>query len=132
MKSVLHTGIGAAVGLAVALVLVIAVELFSSVVHPIPANLAGNIPEHVRRYPQWVLAVVVPMWGATALAAAWVAARLGNRTAGLVVTVLLVCALLFNLSMLPYVMWFKIVMPVALVAACIIGVRHGTRAAPAS
>ena len=47
--------IGAIVaGMLVAFVLVIAVELFSSVVHPLPADFDGSMEqmcEHVARYP---------------------------------------------------------------------------------
>ena len=47
--------------------------------------------------------------------------------AGAVVTLLLASALAFNLSMLPYVMWFKIAMPAAFFVACLLGIRHGSR-----
>ena len=127
MKSAIRTLLAVVAGMALALALVIAVEFFSSVVHPFPAGFDGNIPEHVRRYPDWVLGVVVPMWGATAAAATWVAARIGGRLAGALVTLLLASALAFNLSMLPYVMWFKIAMPAAFFAACLLGIRHGSR-----
>jgi len=103
------------------------VEFFSSVVHPFPADFDGNIPAHVRRYPDWVLAVVVLMWGAAAAAATWVASRIGGRLAGALVTLLLASALAFNLSMLPYVMWFKAAMPAAFFVACLLGIRTGTR-----
>jgi hypothetical protein len=72
--------------------------------------------------------VVVLMWGATAAAATWVASRIGGRLAGALVTLLLASALAFNLSMLPYVMWFKVAMPAAFFVACLLGIRYGTRA----
>ena len=128
MKSALRTLLAVVAGMALAFVLVVAVELFSSVVHPLPADFDGNIPDHVRRYPGWVLGVVVPMWGATAWAATWVASRIGGRLAGALVTLLLASALAFNLSMLPYVMWFKIAMPAAFFVACLLGIRRGARA----
>jgi len=127
MKSVMRTLVAVVAGMALAFVLVVAVELFSAVVHPLPADFDGNIPEHVRRYPGWVLGVVVPMWAATAAAATWVTARLGGRLAGALVTLLLASALAFNLSMLPYVRWFKIAMPAAFFVACLLGIRHGGR-----
>lgn len=110
-----------------ALALVVAVEFFSSVVHPFPTDFDGNIPAHVRRYPDWVLAVMVLMWGAAAAAATWVGSRIGGRLAGGLVTLLLASALAFNLSMLPYVMWFKAAMPAAFFVACLLGIRTGTR-----
>jgi len=123
MRSAVRGPLAVVAGMGLAFALVVAVEWFSSVVHPLPAGFDGNIPEHVRRYPGWVLAVVVMMWGATAAAAAWVASRIGGRLAGALVTLLLASALAFNLSMLPYAMWFKIAMPAAFFVACLLGVR---------
>ena len=132
MKSAVRVLLAVVAGMALAFVLVVAVEVFSAVVHPFPAgvdpNLPGSIPEHVRRYPQWILGLVVLMWGATAAAAAWVASRIGGRVAGSLVALLLAAALVFNLAMLPYVAWFKVVMPAAFVVACLLGVRYGRRA----
>ena len=127
MKSAVRTVLAVVAGMALAFALVVAVELFSSVVHPFPADFDGNIPAHVRRYPGWVLAVAGLMWGAAAAAATWVASRIGGRLAGALVTLLLAAALAFNLSMLPYVMWFKIAMPAAFFVACLLGIRTGTR-----
>jgi hypothetical protein len=128
MKSTVRTLLAVVAGMALALALVVAVEYFSSVVHPIPANFDGNIPAHVRRYPDWVLGVVVLMWGATAAAATWAASRIGGRLAGIIVALLLAWALIFNLSMLPYAMWFKIAMPTAFAVACLLGIWYGRRA----
>jgi hypothetical protein len=111
---------GTIAGLAVAFALVIAVELFSEVVHPLPPDFGGTQEEmcaHVARYPQWVLAVAVPAWAFTAFAGAWTARRVGSRPAALIVGLLLTAAVLFNVSMLPYPIWFKILSPVAVVAA---------------
>lgn len=131
MKSAVRTLLAVVAGMALAFVLVVAVEFFSAVVHPFPAdvdpNVPGNIPEHVKRYPHWVLAVVVPMWGATAAAAAWVASRIGGRPAGIIVGLLLAWALIFNLAMLPYATWFKAVMPAAFAVACLLGIKDGAR-----
>ena len=127
MKSAVRTLLAVVAGMALAFALVVAVELFSAVVHPMPADFDGNIPEHVRRYPHWVMGVVVLMWGATAAAATWVASRLGGRLAGIIVALLLAWALIFNLAMLPYVAWFKIAMPAAFAAACLLGIRYGRR-----
>ena len=127
MKSAGRTLLAVVTGMALAFALVVAVEFFSSVVHPFPADFDGNIPQHVRRYPHWVLGVVVLMWGATAAAAIWVASRIGGRLAGALVTLLLASALAFNLSMLPYVMWFKVAMPAGFFVACLLGIRYGRR-----
>jgi hypothetical protein len=128
MRSVGRLVLAVTAGIAMAFALVVAVELFSSAVHPLPADLKGNIPEHVRRYPHWVLGVVVPMWGATAGAATWVASRIGGRGAGVAVTLLLSWALAFNLWMLPYTPWFKVAMLIAFPIACLLGMKYGRRA----
>lgn len=117
-------------GLGAALILVIAVELVSAVVHPTPPGFTGTQEEmcaHVARYPHWVLALVVAAWSATGFAGTWVANRLGNGVAGGIVAVLLFLALVANLAMLPYPQWFKVAMPVCFVLASLWPVRS-TRA----
>jgi hypothetical protein len=127
MKSVGRTLLAVVAGMAMAAALLVGVEWFSSVVHPFPPDFDGNIPEYVRHYPDWALAVVVPLWGATAAAAAWVATRIGGRLPGLVVALALALALVFNLNMLPYATWFKAAMPVAFSIASLLGIRYGRR-----
>ena len=118
-------GTGAVVAaLAVAFILVVAVELFSAVVHPLPPDFDGTMDQmcqHVARYPHWVLAVVVAAYAATALAATWIAGRFGNLGCALVVGLLLSAALVFNVSMLPYPIWFKIAALIAIPAAIVYG-----------
>ena len=127
MKTAGRILFGVAGGMTLAFALVVAIEVFSAVLHPMPANLVGGVPEHVRRYPHWILAVAVLAWGATAAGAAWVATRIGGRIAGIVVAALLAWALVFNLSMLPYTSWFKITMPCVFGAACVLGIQYGKR-----
>jgi len=130
MKSVFRTLLAVIIGVALAFVLVIAVEWFGAVVHPIPADFNGNIGEYVRRYPHWILAIVVFAWSATSTAATWVASRIGNRIAGAVVALLLAGALVFNVTRLPYTMWFKVAVLIAVPAACLLGIRYGKRLGP--
>jgi hypothetical protein len=125
MKLVLRTAFAAVAGMVLAFALVVAVEAFSAVVHPFPANFDGNVPAHVRRYPHWVLAVVVPAWSGTAFAAVWLATWLGTRVSGWTVALLLAAALAFNLTMLPYVLWFKLAMAALFPLACVAGLRAG-------
>ncbi|WP_291270388.1 hypothetical protein [Geothrix sp.] len=131
MKAFLRSLGAVAAGLTLAFVLVLGVELFSSVVHPFPVPFDGDIPAHVRRYPGWVLGVVVFAWGATFLLATGVASRIGSRRTGTVVGGLLACALLFNLAMLPYAPWFKVAMILACPFACWAGLRLGQARVPA-
>jgi hypothetical protein len=130
MASVLRSVVAIVAGMIVALILVVAVELFSAVVHPFPPGLKETEEEiclHVARYPAWVLAVVVPMWAGTAFVGTWIAGRLGNRICALFVGILLLTALIFNLSKLPYPIWFKVLTLLAIPAASLFGDRLSIR-----
>ena len=100
-------------GLVVAAVLVVGVEVFSSIVHPFPPDVDPNDYEvckaHVAQYPAWVLAVAVLAWGLTTFASAWLATRLGpgrHRAHGVMVGLILLALAVLNMSMLPYPIWF--------------------------
>src|SRR5690242_2499596 len=87
-------------GLLLSFLLIGAVELFSAVVHPLPEDFGGTPEEmdrHVQRYPQWVLAVVVPAWAVTAFVGTWTARRMGNHYSAATVGLLLLAALGFHL-----------------------------------
>jgi hypothetical protein len=109
----------------VAFVLVVAVEAFSAVVHPLPADFGDTMEEmcaHVERYPAWVLAVVVPLWAGIALVSTWIAGRLGNRVCAIILGLFLLSMLVLNISMLPYPVWFKIATLVAMLSAVALAV----------
>ena len=128
MITFLRTLAATFLGLLVALVLIVAVEAFSSMVHPPPADFGGTMEEmcrHVERYPQWVLAVVVPMWAAAALVSTWIAQRVGNVYAFGIVGLLLLSALVFNIAKLPYPIWFKVATLLVIPAAIVAGRRYG-------
>jgi hypothetical protein len=122
-------------GAVLAMVLIVAIEFFGSIVHPTPPDFQGTMEEmyrHVERIPPWFLAVAVALWGATAFASTWTARRLGNRGCGLVIGLLLLTALIFNLVQLPYPIWFKVanllVIPIAIATGCRLWGRHVTAA----
>jgi hypothetical protein len=130
MKAFLRTFAAALAGLLVLFVLVVAVELFSAVVHPLPEDFGGSTEEmcrHVERYPHWVLAVVVPLWAVAALASVWTAGRIGNLYSSAIVGLLLLAALGFNVWMLPYPNWFKLASLLAIPAAVLAGSRLAIR-----
>jgi hypothetical protein len=130
MKTAIRITLAVVAGMALALVLVIAVELFSGVVHPTPPGFTGTMDEmceHVARYPHWVLGVVVPAWSAIAFVSTWVATRIGNRSAGIGVIVILTLGIVFNISKLPYAMWFKVVMLSCFPVACYLGCMRGVQ-----
>jgi hypothetical protein len=123
-KTVLRTVFAVAAGLVVAFLLVVAVEMFSEKVYPSPAGSEENMEEmyrHIESYPSWILAIVVPMWGATAFVSTWMAQRIGNNLSSAIVGLLLLAAVGFNIAQLPYPTWFKIanvlVIPLAIIVA---------------
>jgi hypothetical protein len=139
MATVLRAAGAIVAGILVAFVLVVAVELFSAVVHPLPPEFAGTMEEmcqHVERYPHWVLAVVVLAWAGAAMASTWIAGRLGNRGCALFIGLLLLTGLVFNISMLPYPVWFKVanllVIPCAVLAGLYSSGRRDAAAISAS
>jgi hypothetical protein len=86
MKKALQVIAGTIAGLAVVFGLVIAVEIFSNWVHPLPPESEYSMEimcAHVAAYPYWVLAAVVPMWGATAFAGVWVGGRIHRPLDGI-------------------------------------------------
>lgn len=104
----------------VAFVLVVAVEMFSAVVHPFPADFDGSMEQtcaHVARYPTWVLALVVPAWGFTAWLSTWIAKRIGGLGPAISVGIFLTLAVVYNVSILPYPLWFKVVMVISILAS---------------
>ena len=113
-----------------AFVLVIALEAFSAVVHPVPPGFSGTMDEmcrHIAQYPHWVLGVVVVSWSATTFVSTWVATRIGNRLGGIAVVIILTLAIVFNVTKLPYAIWFKVVMLSCFPVVCYLGCTRGAR-----
>ncbi len=115
---------GIVVGLGLAFVLVIGVELFSAVVHPFPEGFRGTEAEvcaHVENYPGTVLAMIVPLWALVVFCGVWTAKKIGGLASSLLVGVLLLVAVGFNQWMLPYPEWFEVAnflaMPLAILGA---------------
>src|SRR5579863_8070284 len=130
IKSLLRTLLGVAVSLVVGFALLAAVEMFSEAVNPAPPDAKENMElmcAHVARYPDWILAAVVPMWGLTAFLCTWIARRLGTAGSGWVVGLLLAAALGSNVVMLPYATCFRIVILVVVPAALVVGYRRASR-----
>lgn len=133
MKAGLRSLAAVLAGVLVLFLLVVAVELFSAVVHPFPPDFGGTEEEmcrHVERYPTWILAVVVPAWAAAAFLSTRVSRIIGNVYASAIVGMLLLAALVFNMSMLPYPSWFEIANLIAIPIAVITGSRISLRRKP--
>ena len=130
MKAALRAVAGVVAGSFVSSILIVAVEFFGAVVHPFPEGFGGTQEEmcrHVERFPHWVLAVAVLAWAVTAFVGVWIAQKIGNLYSSTIVGLLLLAALILNISMLPYPIWFKIanllVIPAALVAGSRLAIR---------
>lgn len=127
---IMRTVGGIAAGIAVAIALVMAVEMFSGIVHPFPEDFQGTTEEicrHVERYPGWVLAIAAAAWGFTALASTWTAGMVGNRGCAMLIAVLLLAALVLNLLQLPYPMWFKLTCLILVPLGILFGFRWSLR-----
>lgn len=130
MTKLFRIAIAVLAGFATSFALVVLVELFSAVVHPTPSDFDGSMEEmcvHVANYPHWVLAAVVPMWGLTAFLGTWIAGRIGNGFGAIVVAVLLVAAVVWNVAMLPYPIWFKLVQPLVIFVTVALGYQRSSR-----
>lgn len=128
--TVIRSLLAFAVGITVAFILVVGVELASSVLHPLPSDFNETMEEmckHVANYPTWVLALVVPSWGLTATLSTWIAGRLGNIYSSGSLSLLLIAAVALNVSMLPYAIWFKIVILLAVPISSLVGMRLNSR-----
>lgn len=118
LRAALRSLLAVIAGLALALLLIVGVELFSNAVYPIPPGPEPDIPGHVSRYPTWILVVVVLAWCAIGFLATWVSTRIANAAAGGVIGIVLFAALVFNISMLPYALWFKFAMILLFPVSC--------------
>jgi hypothetical protein len=117
-------------GLAAAFVLTVAAEAFSAIYHPFPPGIDSSDMEacraHVACYPTWVLAVCAAIWAAAPFAGAWLATRLGaarHPAHGIVVGAILLALAGMNMAMLPYPLWF----PIVIVGTFLLGTGLGTR-----
>ena len=118
------------VGVVLMVVQVNAVELFREMAHQFPhkgARTLQDIRAHVERCPSWVLAVVVMMWGVTALTGVGTAGRIGNVWSAAAVGMLIVAALVCNVSILPYPLWFRMATLVLIPWAVVAGATIATR-----
>ena len=117
-------------GLVLAFVFVVAAEVVSAIFHPFPTGVDPYDLEackaHVARYPTWLLAICTAIWVAAPLTGAWLATRLGtarHSNHGTVVGMILMATAGYNMGMLPYPIWFPIVVVMTFPLATILGIR---------
>jgi len=116
MISSILRSVGAIIAsLVVAMVLIVAIEGLSAIVHPFPPDVDTSDPEvvkaHVAGYPGWILALAAVAWGFTTFVSVWLATRLGagrHPAHGIVVGLILLSAGVMNMLMLPYPIWFEL------------------------
>lgn len=109
----LRTFLGILAGVALAFVVMMALEMVSYAAFPPPAGLDPSDPDDVRRIvasaslaaKSWV----VFGWFAAALAGGWLARRLSRRDwAGWVIAGLIVLGGIANVLMIPHPLWMQI------------------------
>jgi hypothetical protein len=127
---VLRTVLATIAGFVASFALIIGVEVFSNIVHPLPNDFSHDpeaVCRHVAKYPAWVLAVVVVAWGLTAAVGTWISQKLGNVYSASVLGLLLVAGVGLNFFMLPYPIWFEVVIMIVMPIAAFAGGRLAFR-----
>lgn len=128
IKSIFWSVLATAVSLAAAFAFVVAIEVGSAAVHPLPPGLDLHDKESCTaffaNYPQWLLGVGAVGWGLTAFTSTWLATRLGayrHFGHGLAIGALLFLAAIANLLMLPYPLWLELAILVILPLGIFLG-----------
>lgn len=136
VKLVLRNTVVLVLSFLFAVFLLAMIEWVGSILHPFPEDFAGTmeeVMEQVRNYPPLVLALLGGVgWGLTILVATWLATRFNtNRQAsyGIGLGLVLLGGALFNMSMLPYPIWYWILELVVLPLGIFAGVRLGAKQA---
>jgi hypothetical protein len=132
VKTALQSTGAILLSLFIAFLLAAGLEGLSAILHPWPADFAGTSEEiaiQVETYPTWLLALLGGVgWGGTMFVSAWLATRLGSKRKpihGYLVGVILISAVILNISMLPYPIWFSLLNLVVLPTTLYFGVRLG-------
>ncbi len=118
----------------VAFGLVAAIESVSSILHPWPEDFAGTAEEIARQvetYPAWVLVLLGGIgYGATMLICTFIATRISldrNPRHGYGVGLFLFAMVILNLTVLPYPIWYWVLMFTALPLAAYFGTNLASK-----
>ena len=138
LRAVMRSVAAVVLGVLVAMLLIVGVEVVGAVLHPFPEGADTSdvevVKAHVAIFPSWILALAVALWGVTAFVSPWVATRVGtgrHPAHGLVVGALLLLMVGFNMYLLPYPTWFEVANVVVFPVAIFFGVRLASRNQPA-
>jgi hypothetical protein len=125
-------------GLAVAFVLVVGVEVVSAVMHPYPPDFDPNsfeaCKEHVARYPTPALVMGAVGWALAVFLSTAVATRLGtgrHPAHGILLGAFLFAMACFNMLMLPYPLWFELANVILFPLATFLAIRWCRKSPPA-
>lgn len=132
IRSLMRSAGAIVVSLAVAMALIIAVEVVTGFFHPFPPGVDTSdhevIKAHVAEFPHWVLAIGAVGWGGTTFVSAWIATRMGagrHPAHGIAIGSLLFLTAALNMFMLPYPVWFELgnflILPLAIFGAVRVG-----------
>ncbi len=124
-KKILFGILGFVAGFATFVVGFMLTEGLSYLTYPFPEGFKYTHEEicaHVAKYPDGVLGGCAVAWGFTALAAAWVATRIGGRISGVLIALVLGYLFINNSLMLPYPTWFPVAICVGIPMCLIAGI----------
>ena len=118
-------------GMVAAFLLVFVIELVSTMVYPMPADLDPQDREamstYVARLSPGAFAFVLAAWTAGAFAGVWIATRIARSwVAGVVVALLFLGACAMNLVALPHPIWFWAAAVILVTGAAAVALRLGT------
>ncbi len=120
--------LGVTGGLILGVLCIVGFELVASLVYPYPAGFDANdhaaMSEYIRTLPIAALILVLSGYLVGTFTGSWTATKIGRSTIpGYVVGVLLLCAGISNMLMLPHPTWFWIVAIVIFIAMTTVGTR---------
>ena len=118
-------------GLVLAFAFLIAAEGYSELAYPFPKgydpkDMMEVCKAHVAKYPTGVLAVCTAIWSLAPLCGSWLATLLGTSrhwAHGYVVGAVLLALAVINMLMLPYAIWYPIVIHLTFPLLTIVGAR---------
>lgn len=133
-NSIVRSVLAVIASVALAVCLFMAIEGVSSILHPWPDNFSGTFEEvadQVKSYPVWVLAFLGGVgYGLTMLLCTFIATRIGhnrNRWHGYGVGAFLFAMVVFNLIMLPYPIWYWVLIFAVLPLAAFFGTKFAAK-----